>query len=129
MWLQQLGISHIKALGIFNLKSFYSLVNRTHKGFVPENYQRPYSTLNVSCFDNCIYGTPKNQMSDGGYIYIYIYIIYIYLYIYIYIYVLYISNIYIYIYHTSCIYLNIWSKKRKWINGSFNFWRMKQKHF
>ena len=127
MWLQQLGISHIKALEIFNLKSFYSLVNRTHKGFVPENYQRPYSTLNVSCFDNCIYGTPKNQMSDGGYIYIYIYIymyiyiyiLYIYIYIYMYIYVLYISNIYIYIYISYIMYISKHliqkEKMNKWV--------------
>ena len=121
MWLQQLGISHIKALEIFNLKSFYSLVNRTHKGFVPENYQRPYSTLNVSCFDNCIYGTPKNQMSDGGYIYIYTYIyyIYIFIYIYIYIYIIYIKYIYIYIYISYIMYISKHliqkEKMNKWV--------------
>ena len=121
MWLQQLGISHIKALEIFNLKSFYSLVNRTHKGFVPGNYQRPYSTLNVSCFDNCIYGTPKNQMSDGGYIYIYIYIYiyYIYIFIYICIYMYYIYQIYIYIYISYIMYISKHliqkEKMNKWV--------------
>ena len=29
----------------------------TNCGF---NYQRPYSTLNISCIDNCIYFTPKH---------------------------------------------------------------------
>ena len=42
-----------------NLKCFQSLVKRTHKGFVPGNYQRTYSILNVSCMSNCIYCTPK----------------------------------------------------------------------
>ena len=55
MWLQKSGISHIKVLEIVYFKCVHGLVNRTlkGKGLVPGNYQRPYSTLNVSGIDNC----------------------------------------------------------------------------
>ena len=57
---------YIETIQIVNLKCFHNLANRTRKGFVPGNYPRPYSTLNVSCLYSSIYCTPKHFFQNSS---------------------------------------------------------------
>ena len=55
LWVHKISVSDKKK---FICK--FRLVNRTHKGFAPGYYQRPFSAPNISCIDDHINCTPKS---------------------------------------------------------------------